>query len=60
MNYTIGTRKEVNRFGKAFYYPVVSFYCRATGQQELYLNTPQLTRGKARTIAKNYVKNNKE
>jgi hypothetical protein len=55
--YKVRTTKETNRFGKVFYYPIVSFYCKATGEQYYYLNVPQTSRSKARTVAKNHIKN---
>lgn len=45
------SHKEKNQF-----YPVVLFTCEAM-TENFFLNTPQPTRSKARTIAINYIKN---
>ena len=47
------TNKEGNK-----YYPAVLFVCDSVRMREtMYLNTPQDTRSKARTIAINHIKN---
>lgn len=46
------TAKEKNSF-----YPVIFFTGAKIGGQTFYINNPQQTRGKALTIAKQYINN---
>lgn len=40
-----------------FFYPVIEFFGAKFGSQIFWLNTPQKSRGKALTMAKNYINN---
>jgi hypothetical protein len=54
VTYTAHTRKKDNG-----YYPLIKFF-GAKISDEFWINDPQSTRTKARTIATNYIKNLKE
>jgi len=55
VTYYAKAKKSLNRH--SLFYPVIEFYGREFGRQNYWLNTPQPTRSKALTIAKNHIKN---
>lgn len=50
------TSRDKRHSAKKQYFPVVKFYSN-TVSDNYWLNDPQETRGKAKTIATNYIKN---
>ena len=56
VTYTPATEAQTYKGTKQFY-PVVMMYGVSIGGQVFYLNEPQPTRSRARTIARNYIKN---
>jgi len=57
MNYYKAKAETQTYKGVKRTYPVIEFYAPGLGFNTFHINSPQPTRSKALTIAKNYIKN---